>query len=169
MRVNPIKSKSGGILLPNLFQLAYVTTDMDKAQQVLGAQFGITKWQNPPTFETKPGSTIRFANAYVGDIMVQLFQVLSGEDGSIWHNWQPEPGQLMRFHHIGHMLFDDEEWQHVLKEIDRLKFPVVMRGNHKNFEDFVYIDARETLGHYVEYIYCKPEGQVFFDELRKSE
>ena len=101
--------------------------------------------------------------------MLQLFQVVSGEDGSIWHNWQPAPGQLMRFHHIGHMLFDDEEWQHILSEIERLKYPIVMRGNHKNFEEYIYIDTRELLGHYLEYIYCRPEGRVFFDELRKPE
>ncbi|WP_208634672.1 hypothetical protein [Rhizorhabdus wittichii] len=171
MRVNAFDNEAGGIFLPNLFQFGYATRDMDGAKRAIETRFGARIWQYSPVLEAAPGVTMRDAKTWVGDIMIQIQQVTRTEastaEQTFWETPAPEPGQLLRLHHIAHMLYDDAEWDHVLKESERHDFPILFQGQHEDILKYLYLDTRPIFGHYLEYILCLPAGHAFFNESRK--
>ena len=111
MHVNSFKNKNGGIFLPNLFQLAYATRDMEAAKSALETHFGARVWQYSPVLEAAPGVFLADAKTWVGDIMIQVQEISRKEGASqeklFWDSPAPEPCQIMRLHHIAHMLYED--------------------------------------------------------------
>lgn len=172
MRVNTEVAMSHGLFLPNLFQLAYQTKDIEAAKRALEIHFGARTWQYSPVNEAAPGVTMADAKTWVGDIMIQVQQVTRSPEASrkevFWESPAPEPGQLMRLHHIAHMVYQDSDWEHILSEIDRNKFEIVFQGRYGDILKYLYIDTRHILGHYLEYIHCLPDGVAFFNESREK-
>jgi hypothetical protein len=58
-----------------------------------------------------------------------------------------------RFHHI---CIRVEDWDSTRAEIARQKWPVAYEGEVAGAK-FVYLDARDSLGHYIEYMWLAPE------------
>ena len=54
MRVNTEVAMSHGLFLPNLFQLAYQTKDIEAAKRALEIHFGARTWQYSPVNEAAP-------------------------------------------------------------------------------------------------------------------
>jgi hypothetical protein len=59
-----------------------------------------------------------------------------------------------RLHHI---CIRAHDWEATRREIAREKWPVAYEGAFESAAKFVYVDARESLGHYVEYMWVSPE------------
>ena len=172
MRTNTNVPMSHGLFLPNLFQLAYQTRDMEAAKRALENHFGARTWQYSPVNQAAPGVTMADAKTWVGDIMIQVQQVTRTAEATgeavFWDSPAPEPGQLMRLHHIAHMVYEDLDWDHILSEIERNRFEIVFQGRHQDILKYMYIDTRHILGHYLEYIHCLPAGIAFFNEAREQ-
>lgn len=172
MRVNAFHNKNGGIFLPNLFQLGYATQDMDGAKRALESHFGARVWQYSPVLEAAPGVFLADAKTWVGDIMIQVQEITRTPDASreplFWDMPAPEPGQLLRLHHVAHMVYEDADWEHVLAEAERNNFPIVFQGQFEDILKYMYLDTRPILGHYLEYIHCLPAGHAFFNEAREA-
>jgi len=60
----------------------------------------------------------------------------------------------LRFHHICMCVPD---WAEFRAELDRRKSPVVIEGGTPGHLQFAYVDARDSLGHYLEYCWMTPE------------
>lgn len=172
MRVNVFDNKSGSIFLPNLFQLAYATKDMEGAKKALENHFGARAWQYSPVGEMAPGVFLADAKTWVGDIMIQVQEIRRTEEASqeklFWDSPAPEQGQLLRLHHVAHMIYEDRDWDHILREAERNHFPIVFEGQFKDILKYMYLDTRPILGHYLEYIHCLPAGHAFFNEAREE-
>lgn len=173
IRVNSFDNKNGSIFLPNLFQLAYQTKDMEAAKRAIEEHFGARAWQYSPVGEMAPGVFLEDAKTWVGDIMIQLQMMkrtakADPKETTFWDTPAPEPGQLLRLHHIAHMIFEQGEWDHVLAQAERSKFPIMFQGQHKDILKYLYLDTRPILGHYLEYIFCLPAGHAFFNEAREE-
>ena len=172
MRVNNFDNKNGGIFLPNLFQLGYATKDMEGAKKALEAHFGARVWQYSPVLEAAPGVFMADAKTWVGDIMIQVQEVTrkpgASQEPLFWDSPAPEPGQLLRLHHVAHMIYEDAEWQHILDEAERSRFEIVFQTQFKDILKVVYLDTRAILGHYLEHILCLPAGYAFFNEAREE-
>lgn len=172
IRVNSFDNRNGSIFLPNLFQLGYATKDMDAAKRALETHFGARVWQHSPVPEVAPGVTLADAKTWVGDIMIQLQVIKRTADASkeplFWDSPAPEPGELLRLHHVAHMIYDEAEWDHIIAEADRNKFPILFQGQHHDILKYMYLDTRPILGHYLEYIFCLPAGHAFFNEAREE-
>jgi len=60
----------------------------------------------------------------------------------------------IRFHHICHRV---EDWATFLAQVDRQPYPVAIRGGTPGMLEFLYLDTRAWLGHYIEYVWMLPE------------
>ena len=139
------------MLLDNHYQNAYVTPDIEKALDIFRTRYGV---QNPRYFQaetevwTPNGSGIavnKIAFIWIGKLQYELIEPVSGP---VAMYQEAVPKQGLRFHHICMRSFD---WDATLAEVERQKLPIVYRGDSSSGLKFIYADARETLGHYLEF------------------
>lgn len=50
-----------------------------------------------------------------------------------------------------------DDWNGFRAAVERQKLPVIMEGGSPGQSQWLYIDARDTVGHYLEYCYMSPE------------
>lgn len=167
MRVNVTNPTGNSAFLPRVFQAAYVTKELSKAQALLQARYGITNWHCLRDAEINPGTFVTIATAWVGDLMIEVIETRDG-GGTVWHELPIAEGAVMVFHHFGHMLTNAEEWAQVNDQIERGKLKVAVRGSHGDALDYVYIDQRDLFGHFLEYVYCKESGLAFFKSIPQN-
>lgn len=139
----------------NQYQLAYATSEIGKAVQIMEQQFGVPQFKGLTgesyienrvwTPEGEADIAMRVAIATVGHLTIELLEPVSGAT-AIFTDFL-EPGQPMKLHHIA-MRCDDVDV--VRAEHEKLGRRVVMAGSYKAAR-FIYIDTRDTLGHYLEY------------------
>lgn len=141
----------------NHFQNAYVTRDIDKAldtfRQRLNAPQEIRSFDVTVDVKTPAGSgaaSNRVAFIWIDNLQYELIQPVSGLV-SIYSDQLPADDSL-KFHHIC-MRVDD--WDSFRGKVDRQGYPVALEGGSDALK-FVYLDARDTLGHYLEYVWMTP-------------
>jgi hypothetical protein len=149
------------VLLENHFQNCYVTADLDLGIATLKEQYGIAKFKVLSRGEG-PGQRVRTPHgegdlvvkagvAILGNLTIELMEPVSGPV-EIFREFLV-PGLPLRLHHIG-LYTDDIEG--VRDQNERLGRPVVMEGGYAG-GGYAYIDARATLGHYLEYVWPIPD------------
>lgn len=146
-------------------QFAYVTTDIDRALTAFAA-IGAARFTAAAESEIPVGDerTARFkvALAYVGDIQLEVIEPIDGAD-EVYRSLFSDDGYQLRFHHVAYWP-DTQEQFHALKaSAHHAGFDPVLEGSGP-FGSYFYIDARETLGHFVEYFAYAP-GAI--DSLRE--
>jgi Glyoxalase/Bleomycin resistance protein/Dioxygenase superfamily len=146
------------MLLENHYQNAYITKDLDAAMELFRTQYdfnGFKHFQVSYELRTPMGSgtaTVRLALGWVGELQYELIQPISGFT-DIYREGLPEQYPL-KFHHAAMRIHD---WDAFRARIDREKLPVAIEGGTPGQLHFLYIDARETVGHYLEYCWMTPE------------
>jgi hypothetical protein len=144
------------MLLDNHYQNAYITRDIDKAVGVFRERYGVAdaKYFEAATEVWTPrGSGVavnKMAFIWIGKLQYELIQPVSGPV-QMYSDELPDEG--MRFHHICMRSFD---WDATLAEVERQQLPIVYRGDTSSGLRFIYADARETLGHYLEFTSVPP-------------
>jgi hypothetical protein len=149
------------MFMKNHFQNAYVTHDMDKAMAMIDDRFGKIDWiVFDPTMilETPSGpkeSTVRAALGWNDGLQIELIQPVSGY---LDHYLPALPADrndpTPQFHHVAFRRDDEAAMR---AEIEKLGFPLLFESSVPGLI-FIYLDARETLGHAYEYIWATPEG-----------
>jgi hypothetical protein len=146
------------------YQNAYVTPDIDRAVEALRTQFGV---QDVMTIEattqvwTPQGSgpvTSKMAFAWIGKLQYELIEPIAAP--SDLYSAAVSPDQLLRFHHVAMRVMD---WDSFRADVERQKRPVVIEGQAQGGLKYLYVDARDTLGHYLEYVYAPPETWAMLD------
>lgn len=145
----------------NQYQMAYVTPDVGKATEILKAQFGVSEFKGLVgedyienrvwTPEGERDIAMRIGIAVVGRLTIELLEPVSGATEIF--TGMLEPGQPLKLHHIG-MRCEDIDLARA--ENEKMGRRVVMAGGYKDAR-FIYVDARETLGHYLEYSSAPPD------------
>jgi hypothetical protein len=144
------------MILGRVLQHAYVTNDIDEACRVMGRRFGVNQfWRpNPQTMSLDDGSNVVLhnAHAWVGPIWLELIQPKGGAD-ALWRDWLPtDKGFAMKFHHMGIHVETEEEMRARIAQGEanglKLALSLTVMGTMAR-----YLDAREDLGHYLEYLY----------------
>ncbi|SCW59689.1 Glyoxalase/Bleomycin resistance protein/Dioxygenase superfamily protein [Sphingobium faniae] len=149
----------------NIFQMAYVTDDIDMAVQAAGAAFGIDAFQvnRDMAIETGQGIAIaHFALAFLGDTQIEVIQPAGGADDVYRQGVRARDGGLT-FHHAGALITDEGQWHAVVAAIERSGEPVPVRGAFGDLMHYLYVDRRATLGHHLEYMWRTPAGAAIFD------
>jgi hypothetical protein len=141
----------------NTIQYAYVTRNLDKALDSLSAKYGYENFiRFDPDIEVKtPGGTgrmqSRVAMTWDGGTQIEIIQPVSGLV-DLYLPYLPEDDS-MRFHHSAARI---DDWPAFKAEFERKNCTVALASGLEGME-FVYLDERATLGHYVEYLWATPE------------
>jgi hypothetical protein len=151
-------------------QNAYVTHNLDKAMEIVADRFGVEKFDrfNPDmVVDTLMGHkpmVSRIASFWAGGLNIEIIEPVSGYvDHYVTMLPDDRSDAVPRFHHISLRREDVDEMN---AEIERLGLPLCFRGP-VSIKDpipsliFVYLDGRQTLGHYVEFTWKSEEGWKF--------
>jgi len=147
------------VLLENHYQNAYVTRDIGRAIALFRTQYGFDGFRQLEieTEVTTPAGrgtyAMKMALGWIGGLQYELIEPVSGVV-EVFKADLPDT-YPMRLHHICMRVHD---WSAFRAEVDRRKWPVVIEGSGTGGQlHFVYIDARDSLGHYLEYCWMTPE------------
>jgi hypothetical protein len=151
-------------------QNAYVTHDLDRAMELVGNRFGVEKFDrfNPDMVVKTPAGekpmVSRVASYWAGGLNIEIIEPVSGYvDHYVTMLPADRKDATPRFHHVS-LRRDDEAAMR--DEIARLGLPLAFEGP-VSIKDpipslvFVYLDGRQSLGHYVEYTWKSPEAWKF--------
>jgi hypothetical protein len=161
-----------GDLFANLWQLGYVTTDLDRGIAYLGARFGLEHAVKLPvggTFlagEREVEFEARFAMAARGGLIVELIEPVAGEVG-FYRQLLPDDGSFaVRLHHLATFIeTGDAAWSNLgglLREAGlTVDYTLLIPGRVRAG----YVDMREDLGHWIEVCQLEPADTGFFSSL----
>jgi hypothetical protein len=160
-------------LLANVWQLGYVTNDLERAVDQLRYRLGLEhvmtlpaaggeffQGDEPAPFEAK------FAMGARGGLIVELIEPVAGEVG-FYREALPADGSFaVTLHHLAAFIpTGDEEWE-------RLRGVVAAAGKRIDYTLVIpnrvraaYIDTREQLGHFLEVCQLQQEDLDFFGGL----
>lgn len=142
------------------FQNAYVTRDLDASLAMLAARYGLRDVMRvqPELAVTTPRGpgTMRLdvALLWVGGYQIEVIEPVSGDIDAYRDLLPAAADGSLRFHHIG-MRVDD--FDAVRAEIARSGRVVAFEGAQPGIQ-FAYVDARDTLGHFLEYVSLSPDA-----------
>ena len=141
----------------NFFQMAYITRDFEKAMATFKEHHGVDDFivlSIDPEVQTKWGSGKLYANVALGwvdNLQIELIEPKGGLD-NLYTEGLPG-GDVPHLHHVCMRVPD---WNAFKAEAEREGWPIVCEGGVPGV-NFAYIDARDRLGHYVEYMWMNDE------------
>ena len=145
------------MIVDNIFQIAYVTRNIDKAMATFRAQADLrTEYYTETEYTVKSPAGprdmhVKLAFMWVGDFHYELIEPIAGLE-DIWGPALPQDDSL-GFHHICMRVWD---WDKFRSDVERQPYPIAFEGGSgPNY--FLYLDARKTLGHFLEYAYLPDE------------
>jgi hypothetical protein len=146
------------LLLKNHYQNAYVTRDIDQAIAFFRSEYafdGFNQFEVASDITTPAGRgtcVLKMALGWIGAVQYELIQPVSGMV-DIYRDDLPDQYPL-RFHHSCARV---DDWAVFRAEVERRQWPVVIEGSGRGGEmEYLYVDARKTLGHYLEYCWMTP-------------
>jgi hypothetical protein len=141
------------------YQNAYVTHDLDAAMALLGRQYGVGNYivfEPDMILKTPSGdkpAKVRAALAWCGGLQIELIEPVSGfVDPYLPYLPADKSNPTPRLHHIA---VRRDDLIAMREEIGRSGLPLAFEGSVPGLI-FVYLDARESLGHYFEYVWAEP-------------
>ena len=170
---NPRPVEALADLMANVWQLGYVTNDLDRATQFMAERFGLTDCRHLPsdtaTFlrdDTPVPWEIKAAMGARGGLIVELIEPVGGEV-DFYTELLPDSGEFaVRLHHIAtHTATGEAEWERIEALLARAKlkvdYTVLIPGRVRAG----YVDTRAELGHWLEICQLQPEDIEFFSAL----
>lgn len=94
----------------------------------------------------------RLAFIWLGDLQYELIEVQDDETG-IYANYKDNGGSL----HFHHVCMRVPEWEPFRAAVERQDLPVVLERASDDALKFLYLDARDFCGHYLEYTWMTDE------------
>lgn len=143
------------------YQNGYVTHDLEGAMALVEGRFGLSGWMR---FEAEvPVSTqageetmsLRLASAWAGGTNIEIVQPMGGADAH-YRTLLPEDraDPTPRLHHWALRRDDLAAMQ---AELAASGLPLAFAGESPAMV-FAYMDARASLGHYLEFVWKAPGG-----------
>lgn len=139
------------------YQNAFVTRDIEKAIEAFKTRGGVTevmRYEGGTEVMTPTGPTTqvsKLAFIWVDNLQYELIQPISGDKG-LYSDALPDDDS-MKFHHICMRV---DNWEEFRARVAEQGYPVVIEGGQGPLR-FLYLDARDFLGHYLEYVWCTDE------------
>ena len=153
-------------LFEGLFQIAYVTGDLDRAVQAVKARYGIAEMMVTRGMRHSPATSLDLALAWIDGWMIELIEP-HGDGASVYEAIVPDEGQSMRQHHLGHLLRDPASWERLQTTVAASGDPVFVEKDTGLFH-YVFVDTRTTLGHFTEHMICSEEGLAVLDRIPRN-
>jgi hypothetical protein len=160
-------------LFANFFQIAYVTTDMDRALQIFRDRYGVRKFFTSHADQqlTCPGGLRRAvfdaAMAWVGDTQIEVIQPTGG-DCTLYSEPLPAGRFALQPHHYGYMVEGGTpaDWQRFRAGLGA-EHPIAAEASMEA-GSWAYVDERATLGHYNEYMCLGSDGRAFMAQVPRN-
>lgn len=142
----------------NAYQSAYITRNRDAAVAMLRERHGMTDFilfepdievQTP---QGKGRAQTRVALGWAGLHQIEIIEPVSGLV-DLYYPSLPKDERSLGFHHTAIRV---DEWDAFKATIERNEYPIAYASGLDGLE-FIYLDARDTMGHYVEYMWATPE------------
>lgn len=147
------------MIFHNHFQNAYVTRDLDKSIELMQKRYGIGHFLcMDPDIEvmTPEGPRQSICRAALGwadpEIMIELIEPVGGTV-DIYSELLPGDDSP-RFHHAA-MRVDD--WDAMHQHLETQGWRIAIEHHMPEGLNFMYVDARDTIGHYLEYVWATPD------------
>ena len=142
-----------------LYQLGFVTDDLDAAQERLGRRFGVSRFR--VRLDPLRNST---AHAYAGDMMIEIIRP-GAQSNPVYLENVPTGGSV-RLHHLGYRVPDVANWDLLLARIGREGWETPVRGAvMEGHLRFVYVDTLADLGIYQEYVCLTGPAVHLYDDV----
>jgi hypothetical protein len=148
--------------LEGFFQNAYVTRDLEYAIAQMQAKHGIEEFiriEPQMSAYTREGGHgpchLKLALGWQEDFLFELIQPISGNVQHYVDYLPVDPKDpSLRLHHLGMLIMDDQEYERGRAAIDpdRVSYEGGIEG-----VKWYYLDARDTMGHYLEYMWATPD------------
>lgn len=149
--------------LNNIFQIAYVTNDLDQAAKLFHEQFATGTFSQ---FEFADVMTIGLA--FAGTTMIELIQPINDVTG-LYTGWIADcEGFALRQHHYGILVDSSEDLAAIRAAHVARGTSVATEGSLPGSLDFLYIDTVPLLGHYLEYVRLDEGGRAMFASVEGS-
>lgn len=173
---SPRRMETIADLFANLWQLGYVTNDLDRAIDFVSERFGLEHCVKLPsggaTFlagDQPVAWEARFAMGSRGGTIVELIEPVAGEVGFYTRLLPADGSFAVRFHHIAtFMETGDQAWEHVRSLLEA-------SGMHFDYTVLIpdrvragYVDMTEQLGHWVEICQLQSGDTDFFSGLARD-
>lgn len=139
------------------YQNAYITRNIDKAVEAFKARSGVTevmRYEGETDVWTPQGpgkQHNKLAFIWIDNLQYELIQPVSGMVG-IYSDELPA-GDGMKFHHVAMRVND---WDDFRGRVETAGYPVALEGGNDKLR-FIYLDARDYVGHYLEYVWAADE------------
>jgi hypothetical protein len=150
-----------GVRLFGHYQNGYVTHDLDRAMEVIAERCGVTDldvFDIDVPVTTREGERrlgMRLATGWLGGTNIEIMQPVSGHVEPLTAMLPDDPADpIPRFHHIA-MRRDDLDQMRA--EIAASGLALAYAGEPPGMV-FAYLDARESLGHFIELVWKAPGG-----------
>jgi hypothetical protein len=152
-------SATAAPLFNGLYQMGFVTDDLEAAQDRLGKRFGIERFR-----VKRDAARMSTAHAYAGDMMVEVIQ--PGPKASAVYQENVPSGGAVRLHHLGYRVPDLENWDKLIAQVDREGWATPIRGAiMEGHLRFIYVDTLAELGIYQEYVCLTGPALHLYDDV----
>lgn len=154
----PRAAQPVGLLGYELFQLAYVTNDLERAVKLLGESYAITNWSYIEA------GVMRVALAWTNGQQIELIETAKEQYQPLYDDWIGRKGDfVIRHHHYGYFINSEEEWALLRQQITKAGRKMWMDIEVEAMK-VIYIEAPE-LGHFLEYIFPNEAGGAYYSSL----
>lgn len=147
-----------------IFQLGYVTDDLESAIEQARRAYDIAEFLTVDTSTLMPGPPLRLAMAWSGSLMIEIIEPMTRPNPVYIDMFPPVPGTA-RFHHSGHVCSDAAQWDGLLAQLEDKNIAIAHRGEAPGLFQWVYADFRHIDGHYREYAVFTDQGRAFLDQV----
>jgi len=160
-----------GDLFANVWQIAYVTRDLDAGMELLRDRWGVESTEVPTAGATflvgdEPAEwDVRISMGARGSVILELIEPVGGEV-DFYRRFLPPNGPGLGFHHMATFVpVGDESWSSVLDLLDgaglRVDYTVLIPDRVRAG----YVDTTGMLGHYLEICQLQPADIELFSGL----
>jgi hypothetical protein len=147
-----------------LFQMSYITRDLDAAMEHAKRELGVTEFHTTDAEldvlsygEIKP-LKLRAAIANIGRHQFEIIQPVSGAATSVYTDHVDLDSHILNFHHVAIAVRGGiEDWLTLIEEVkasgDEFAFLAPPEPTGSDKVCFAYVDTRKRLGHFTEYLW----------------
>jgi hypothetical protein len=168
----PREAETLGDLFANVWQLAYVTRDLDEGMRVLRDSFGVESTEVPTAGATflvgdDPAEwEARISMGARGGLIVELIEPVAGEV-DFYRRFLPEDGSAgLAFHHLATFIpVGDHAWSSLGDMLARSGLRVDYTVLIPDRVRAGYVDTTAELGHYLEICQLQRADIEFFSGL----
>ncbi|CAN7457653.1 VOC family protein [Phenylobacterium sp. LjRoot225] len=156
----PDATYGSGLFRNDHFQIAYATTDLDRALALFGERFGVKEFRSMDG-DLAAGGKIRMRIGWAGGVMYELLWA-EGPGSEVFRHGLPAEGFAITPHHLGYYVPTAEAWDAVQEEIAAAGFKVLHSTDVPGFLKAIIVEA-PGFGQLLEYILPEAGGLQFFE------